>query len=207
VAAAGAILPRSFYARPVLEVARDCIGKILVCESRGTTLAGRIVEAEAYRGPEDRAAHSWAGRRTARTEAMFGPPGHAYILFIYGTHWHFNLVANAAGRPEAVLIRALEPLQGQGSMARRRKLPVTSPALCNGPGKLCQALGITARDYGRDLTLGQRLYLLDASRTPIQRTPRIGIAYAGLWAQKPWRFCEKASPYLSRPVPSGSSSP
>lgn len=190
----------------MLEVARDCIGKILVCETGGTTLAGRIVEAEAYRGPQDRAAHSWGGRRTARTEAMFGPPGHAYVFFIYGTHWHFNLVANAAGKPEAVLIRALQPLQGLASMARRRNLPVTSPALCNGPGKVCQALGIAARDYGRDLTLGQRLYLLDASRTQIQRTPRIGIAYAGLWAQKPWRFCERGSPYLSRPVPSGRSS-
>jgi DNA-3-methyladenine glycosylase len=179
-------------------VARDCIGKILVCENGSTRVAGRIVEAEAYRGPEDRAAHSWRGRRTPRTEAMFGSPGHAYVFFVYGMHWHFNLVTAAVDEPQAVLIRALEPLWGQQTMARRRGLPASSRQLLNGPGKLCQALGIGRNDYGHDLTLGKRLYLLDAPTVRSHRSPRIGIAYAGTWAHKPWRFTEPHSPYLSR---------
>jgi DNA-3-methyladenine glycosylase len=190
----------------VLQVARDCIGKILVCELAGKQLAGRIVEAEAYRGPQDRAAHSWQGRRTPRTEAMFGPPGHAYVFFVYGMHWHFNLVANAEGKPEAVLIRALEPLQGVEVMAQRRGKPSSARELCNGPGKLCQALGIARSDYGLDLTLGKRLYLLDAPAPRIERSPRIGIAYAGIWAHKPWRFTEFNSPYVSKVPPKAQSS-
>jgi 3-methyladenine DNA glycosylase Mpg len=106
----GPRLPRSFYARAVLQVARDCIGQILVHETPDGVVAGRIVEAEAYRGPEDRAAHSHGGRRTARTEAMFGPPGHAYVFLVYGLHWHVNLVTGPRGAPHAVLIRAVEPL-------------------------------------------------------------------------------------------------
>jgi DNA-3-methyladenine glycosylase len=113
-------LPRSFYARGVLTVARDAIGKILVLERESGVLAGRIVEAEAYRGPEDRAAHSFGGRRTARTEAMFGPPGHAYVFFVYGMHFHLNLVTTREGAPHAVLIRAVEPLEGIPEMAKRR---------------------------------------------------------------------------------------
>lgn len=194
----GAVLPRSFYARPVLQVARDCIGKILVCEVGTQRLAGRIVEAEAYRGPQDQAAHSWQGRRTPRTEAMFGPAGHAYVFFVYGMHWHFNLVANAVGKPEAVLIRALEPLAGSSEMARRRGLAETARDLSNGPGKLCQALGIGRDDYGLDLTAGKRLYLVDAPKARITRSPRIGIAYAGIWAHKPWRFSEPNNRYVSR---------
>src|SRR5262245_53998748 len=97
--ACGQVLPRSFYARPVLTVARSVIGKLLVTESEDGVTRGRIVESEAYRGPSDRAAHSFGGRRTPRTEAMFGPPGHAYVFFVYGMHWHFNLVAGQIGEP------------------------------------------------------------------------------------------------------------
>ncbi|HTM44076.1 MAG TPA: DNA-3-methyladenine glycosylase [Polyangiaceae bacterium] len=192
------VLPRSFYARPVLQVTRDVIGKVLVCELGKHTLAGRIVEAEAYRGPLDRAAHSFGGRRTARTEAMFGPPGHAYVFFVYGMHWHFNLVVNSPGKPEAVLIRAIEPLWGVELMAKRRQLKANSPLLSNGPGKLCQALGISERDYGHDLTVGRHLYLLDGPKVPIDRTTRIGIAYAGSWAAKPWRYFERNNRYVSQ---------
>ena len=103
-------LPRSFYARPVLVVARAAIGQWLVHRTRAGTVAGRVVETEAYRGPEDRAAHSHGGRRTARTASMFGPPGHAYVFFVYGLHHHFNLVTGAEGEPHAVLVRAVEPL-------------------------------------------------------------------------------------------------
>ncbi len=190
-------LPRGFYARPVLQVARDCIGKVLVYESERGTLAGRIVEAEAYRGPEDRAAHSYGGRRTARTEVMFGPPGFAYVFFVYGMHYHFNLVTTAVDEPHAVLIRAVEPLRGSAVMAERRKLPESSFALTNGPGKLCQAFGIDKRLYGADLTKGP-LYLCEGERhEKVLRSPRVGVAYAGDWAKKPWRFYEAGSPWVS----------
>jgi DNA-3-methyladenine glycosylase len=191
------ILPRSFYARPVLTVAREAIGKILVHESDGGRVAGRIVEAEAYRGPEDRAAHSYGGRRTKRTEAMFGPPGHAYVFFVYGMHWHVNLVTTAVGVPHAVLIRAVEPLEGIELMATRRGIGEKKTALTNGPGKVCQAFGIDARRYGADLCRGP-LVLLDGPAGAIGRSPRIGVDYAGAWAARPWRFFEKSSPYVSR---------
>ena len=189
-------LPRSFYARPVLTVARDVIGKILVHETPEGTVAGRIVEAEAYRGPEDRAAHSWNGRRTARTEAMYGPPGHAYVFFVYGMHWHVNLVTTREGAPHAVLIRAVEPLRGLPLMAERRGIAADLPALCNGPGKLCQAFAIGREQYGLDLS-GPPLYLLDGPRGKVVRAARIGVGYAGDWAHKPWRFFEQGNLYVS----------
>jgi DNA-3-methyladenine glycosylase len=189
-------LPRSFYARPVLQVARDCLGKILVHQGRRGTTSGRIVEAEAYRGPEDRAAHSWRGRPTPRTRAMFGPPGYAYVFFVYGMHWHFNLVTGKEGTPHAVLIRSLEPLEGLDLMAIRRGVAKDRVELTNGPGRLCQALGIDREQYGADLC-GDRIYLLDAPRSRARRTPRIGVDYAGAWAHKPWRFFEPDNLYVS----------
>jgi DNA-3-methyladenine glycosylase len=190
------ILNRDFYARPVLRVARDCIGKILVHESKQGRVSGRIVEAEAYRGPLDRAAHSFGGRRTARTEVMFGPPGYAYVFFLYGMHWNFNIVTTREGAPEAVLIRALEPLEGVELMAERRGMAPERRELTNGPGKLCQALGIDRALYGVDLTVGP-LVLLDAERRKVALSPRIGIDYAGEWAEKPWRFYDPTSRYVS----------
>jgi DNA-3-methyladenine glycosylase len=181
----------------VLTVARDCIGKVLVHDTPQGRVAGRIVEAEAYRGPEDRAAHSFGGRLTARTAAMFGPPGHAYVFLIYGLHWNFNLVTTADGTPHAVLIRAVEPLEGAALMARRRGVPATSVTLCNGPGKLCQAFGIDRRHYATDLTAGG-LFLADGPRGAVTRSPRIGVDYAGAWAEKPWRFSERGSRWVSK---------
>lgn len=198
-------LPRSFYARPVLTVAKDVIGKVLVHRTRQGLLAARIVEAEAYRGPEDRAAHSWGGRRTARTEAMYGPPGFAYVFFVYGMHWHMNLVTTREGAPHAVLLRALEPLLGAALMARRRGLPETNVNLSNGPGKLCQAFDITQRHYGADLTSGN-LFLSEGSppskRPKLGRSARIGVDYAEAWAEKPWRFFELGNRWVSRGRPS-----
>src|SRR3954463_14281141 len=138
---AGSKLPRSFYEGPVLEVARNAIGKILVHRSPEGVTAGRIVETEAYRGPQDRAAHSFRGR-TKRTEAMFGPGGHAYMFLLYGLSWAFNIVAGKEGEPHAVLVRALEPVAGLELMSSRRGFPADSKLLTNGPGKLCQALGL-----------------------------------------------------------------
>lgn len=190
-------LTREFYARPVLTVARACIGKLLVHRTEQGLAVGRIVETEAYRGPEDQAAHSFGGRRTARTEVMFGPPGYAYVFFVYGMHYQFNIVTTKEGAPHAVLVRAVEPMLGLEAMAGRRKLSVTSRDLCNGPGKLCQALAIGKSDYGADLC-GTRLFLADGAAVRAQTSARIGVAYAGDWAEKPWRFLDPKSPYVSR---------
>lgn len=194
-------LPREFYARPVLEVAEDCIGAVLVHRTEAGEISGRIVEAEAYRGPEDAAAHSFGGRRTARTEVMYGPAGHAYVFFVYGMHWNFNLVTGQVDEPQAVLIRAVEPLTGLALMAERRRMEATRRELTNGPGKLCQAFGIDRRHYGVDLC-GDELFLLAGPRGKVQRSPRIGVDYAGSWAKKPWRFSELGNPYVSLPRPS-----
>jgi len=190
-------LSRDFYARPVLTVARECIGKILVHRTSEGETAGRIVEVEAYRGPQDLAAHSARGL-TKRTAAMFGPPGHAYVFQLYGTCWAMNLVVAAEGKPHAVLIRALEPLRGLGLMAERRRKSPQSRELTNGPGKLTQALAITAADYGRDLcNAGLWLEADGCPRPSIGRSARINVDYAGAWAARPWRFYERGNRYVS----------
>jgi DNA-3-methyladenine glycosylase len=181
----------------VLTVARDCIGKILVRRTPDGAIGGRIVESEAYRGPLDLAAHSARGR-TKRTEAMFGPPGRAYVYLLYGISWAFNIVVAREGQPHAVLVRALEPVMGLDLMAIRRNFPADARLLTNGPGKLCMALGITRDDYGRDLT-GDDLYLLDGDCGKIARSPRINVDYAGDWAARPWRFYERGNRFVSVP--------
>ena len=195
-------LQREFYAQPVLTVARQCIGKILVHRTPEGAAAGRIVEAEAYRGPLDLAAHSARGLRTKRTAAMFGPPGHAYVYLLYGLSWAMNIVVALEGRPHAVLIRALEPVRGIELMVRRRNKTATSRELTNGPGKLTSALAITGADYGRDLC-GDELFLEesdgDIPRGRIGRSSRINVDYAGEWAALPWRFYEKGNRYVSVP--------
>ena len=192
-------LMREFYARPVLTVARECIGKVLVHRSAQGEVAGRIVEVEAYRGPSDRAAHSSRGL-TRRTAAMFGAPGHAYVYLLYGTCWAMNLVVAAEGEPHAVLIRALEPLRGLELMVHRRRRPAGSRELTNGPGKLTQALAITGADYGRDLC-GGALFLEEPDRPAgaVGRSPRINVDYAGAWAAKRWRFYERSNRFVSVP--------
>ncbi len=192
-------LAREFYAQPVLTVARQCIGKILVHRTPKGEAAGRIVEAEAYRGPRDLAAHSARGL-TKRTTAMFGPPGHAYVFLLYGASWAMNLVVASEGKPHAVLIRALEPVRGIELMVRRRSKPATSRELTNGPGKLTSALAITGADYGRDLC-GNELFLEEGDdeipRGKIGRSPRINVDYAGEWAALPWRFYQRGNRYVS----------
>jgi DNA-3-methyladenine glycosylase len=189
-------LSREFYARPVLVVARECIGKLLVHRTPEGVAGGRIVEAEAYRGPLDLAAHSSRGL-TRRTAAMFGPPGFAYIYQLYGTSWALNLVVAAEGQPHAVLIRALEPTLGIELIVRRRGRPHSSRELSNGPGKLTQALAITGAQYGADLC-GDEIFLEQTWLRPaIARSPRINVSYAGAWATKPWRFYERGNRYVS----------
>lgn len=194
-------LPRAFYRQPTLRVARALLGKTLVHATDAGVTAGRIVEVEAYRGPADRAAHSAGGHRSARNEVMWGPPGHAYVYFVYGMHHCVNVVCRPAGVPEAVLVRALEPVEGEALMRQRRRLPADAPAwrLCRGPGALCQAMGIARAENGADLGRGA-LRLLDAPMIParkVARTPRIGVAYAGPDAARPWRFLVRGSRAVS----------
>ncbi|MCW4002816.1 MAG: DNA-3-methyladenine glycosylase [Candidatus Bathyarchaeota archaeon] len=196
------ILQRPYYQRDTITVAKDLLGKILVHESAEGTTAGRIVETEAYRGPEDQAAHSSGGRRTARNEVMFGPKGHAYVYFIYGLYFCFNVTAGAVpGKPEAVLLRALEPVVGEEIMIKRRALAngnVTN--LTNGPSKLCMAMGISKAQNNTDLTASP-LYIKDAPPVPkedIVEATRIGVEYApDEWKNKPWRFYIKDNSYVS----------
>ncbi len=196
----GRALPRRFYLQPTLRVARQLLGKTLVHTTPDGVTAGRIVEVEAYRGPHDRAAHTAGGRRTARNEVMWGPPGRAYVYFVYGMHHCVNVVTQAAGRPEAVLIRALEPVAGEALMRRRRTLP-DAPAwrLCRGPGALCQAMGVARGENGVDIVRG-RLRVMDAAEVPaaqVLRTPRIGVDYAGAHAAWRWRFLVRGSRAVS----------
>ena len=181
----------------MLVVARECIGKILVRRNAAGEAAGRIVEAEAYRGPADLAAHSARGL-TKRTAAMYGPPGRAYVYLLYGISWALNLVVADEGEPHAVLIRALEPIRGLDLMARRRGQPPHSRLLTNGPGKLTQAMAITGEDYGRDLC-GDELFLEEPEHRAgaIGRSPRINVDYAGAWAARRWRFYERGNRYVS----------
>ncbi|MGI6632651.1 MAG: DNA-3-methyladenine glycosylase [Bacillota bacterium] len=141
-------LDRQFYSARALDVAPRLLGMVLARVTSEGVTAGRIIETEAYEAPEDRACHAFGGRRTRRTEVMYGPPGHAYVYFTYGMHWMLNVVAAAEGTPHAVLIRSIEPICGLSLMAKRRRgmLP-----LAEGPARLCQALGITGADNGVDL--------------------------------------------------------
>ena len=192
-------LPLELYAQGATQVAPLLLGKLLCHRTEEGLAAGMIVEAEAYCGPEDDAAHSFGGRRTARTEAMFGPPGRAYVFRIYGAHCCFNVVTAREGQPQAVLIRALRPVEGLALMARRRG--TEDPLqLCSGPGKLCQALGIGMEHYGADLQ-GPSLYLADYRDIPpdaIAVGPRVNVDYAQGFRDEPWRFFLKGEPYVSR---------
>ncbi len=191
--AGSSILEREFYARPAVEVARDCLGKILV---HGKT-AGRIVETEAYLGVSDRAAHAWSGI-TNRTRVIFGPPGHAYVYFIYGMYDCLNFTAEEEGKAGAVLIRAVEPLAGIETMKRRRRGAKRVEDLASGPGKLTLALGITRKQNGADLTKGalQVRKLLREPQFEITVTPRVGIRHCADW---PLRFLIAGNRFVSRP--------
>jgi DNA-3-methyladenine glycosylase len=192
-------LPRSFFARPSPEVGPDLLGRILVRKvSDGRLLTARIVEAEAYQ-EDDPASHSFRGR-TNRTEVMFGPPGHAYVYFTYGMHHCMNVVTGSTGEGSAVLLRAAEPLEGLEEMARRRG--TNDPrALCSGPGRLCQALGIDRAENGLDLVRGRLLWLLEGAPvapSTIRVGPRVGITSG---TERPWRFSVQGDRFVSRARP------
>jgi DNA-3-methyladenine glycosylase len=184
------ILPRAFYARPTLKVARDLIGARLVSILDGERLAGLITETEAYVGEKDLGSHAKAGR-TPRTLVMFGQPGHAYVYFTYGNHWMLNVVTERLDVAGAVLIRAIQPVEGIETMLRRRAGRDTF-----GPGKLAQALGITGEDNGIDLTIENgRLWIEEGVPVPARRVtkgPRVGLyTVPEPWKSKPYRFLVK----------------
>jgi DNA-3-methyladenine glycosylase len=195
-------LPREFYTRAnVLAVARQLLGKLLVVPAQdGTRVSGLIVETEGYRGPEDRASHAYGGRRTNRTETMYQIGGTTYVYFVYGMYHQFNVVTNLREIPHAVLVRALEPVEGIRWM-RQRRPGQSDHSLTNGPGKLCLALGID-RALDRADLLGDRVWIEEGegriSSFAIASGPRVGIDYAEEWAEKPWRFWLKSNPFVSR---------
>lgn len=189
-------LPREFYARETEIVARDLLGCVLECHAPEGVAAGRIVETEAYLGEHDLACHAASGR-TRRTEPLYGPAGTAYVYFIYGVHWCFNTVTREAGLPSAVLVRAIEPVEGLELMRARRRAARRDIDLTNGPGKLCAALGIDARHNALPLT---RPPLVVREGRPVPRarivvTPRIGITQSADW---PLRWYIADNPYVSR---------
>jgi DNA-3-methyladenine glycosylase len=182
-------LPRAFYARPTVAVARDLVGKVLVRRLGRRDLPARIVEVEAYLGPRDAASHARHGP-TPRVAVMFGPPGFLYVYFVYGMHHCMNFVTETDGVAGAVLIRAAEPLGGDDPRALR------------GPGKLCKGLGVTLADKGLDLTSGRAgLYVADDGAPPraLARSPRVGVDYAGPWAARHLRFYVRGHPSVSGP--------
>jgi DNA-3-methyladenine glycosylase len=194
-------LPLSFYqSGPVVQLARHLLGKHLVTVVDGHRCSGRIVETEAYNGIGDRASHAFGHRLTARTQTMYQPGGVAYVYRCYGIHQMFNVVCGPPGQPLAVLIRALLPLQGMGTMQDRRGGAVARQALCRGPGCLAKAMGIGLRQNGMSL-LGPQLYVADdgvaVQEADVCAGPRIGVAYAGPDAALPYRFFIKNEPCVS----------
>jgi DNA-3-methyladenine glycosylase len=187
-------LRREFYHRPTLKIARELLGKYLVVNMNGKKLSGKIVETEAYRGLYDPASHAYGGM-TPRNRIMFGEPGYAYVYFTYGMYYCLNVITERKGFPAAVLIRALEPIEGIEIMRRRRKKEKPED-LTSGPGKLCQAMGINETLNGADL-IGQTIYVEDRGEKAgkIVSTNRIGIDEG---KEKKWRFYLKDNRYISR---------
>ncbi len=197
-------LSRRFFRRDAATLARALLGQRLVSLVGGVRTAGVIVETEAYLGIEDKAAHTYGGRRTERNESMWGDGGHAYVYFVYGMHHCVNAVAGQAEEPMGVLIRALQPETGVSHMYARRVRARRDTELCSGPAKLCQALGITRTLNGVDLTRPGRLCIERRCLRPlptsaIQSGTRVGIGYAEEWQDAPLRFFVRESPHVSGP--------
>jgi len=188
-------LSREFYLRDGLTVARELIGKKIVTNLPEGVTGGIIVETEAYMGAIDAAAHTYRGK-TERTKIFYGAGGFVYVYLIYGMYICTNVVANVENVPEAVLIRALEPVDGVELMKRRRGKN-NLRGLCSGPGKLSQALGVTKNFYGADLC-GDKIFIEDGEKLPVLTTPRINVDYAGAAADYLWRFVAANSKFLSK---------
>lgn len=204
------ILDRDFYIRDTITVAKELLGKVLVHQTKDFSVAGRIVETEAYLGPEDKAAHSYGGRKTPRVEVMYNQGGWSYIFTIYGMYQCFNIVTEKQGLPQAVLIRALEPVDNVELMAQRRFSKTYHDLssrqikdLTNGPGKLCIAMALGKEQNKIDMCVRNSIddiYVYDDGYTDfdIEASARINIDYAEEYIHKPWRFTIKGNKYVSK---------
>lgn len=191
----------SFYQRQdVVQIAKELLGKILVTNSKGIITSGRIVESEAYAGQIDKASHASGGRRTDRNEIMYGEGGYAYVYLCYGIHHLFNVVTNSKEIPHAILIRALDPLEGVEEMLLRTNKKKLDHTLTRGPGNVSKALGILTKHTGLSL-LGNKIFIADDgatfSKKEIAASPRIGVDYAGKDALLPYRFYVRGNPFVS----------
>jgi len=195
-------LKRNFYLQPTLTVSKKLLGKYLVHRTKKGIISGKIVETEAYIGPQDKASHSFGGKVTPRNLAEYMEGGHIYIYLVYGMYWQLNISTAGQGKGECVLIRALEPTEGIQQMIKNRPKAKKRHDLANGPGKLCQALGFNKRHYGVDTVKNKEVWLEDRGqnfkKSDIIASRRIGIDYAEEWAKKPWRFYIKGSPFVSK---------
>ena len=192
----------SFYHRDdVLAIARELIGMVLVTNFEGRLTSGMIVETEAYAGVTDKASHAYGARHTARTGVMYQAGGVAYVYLCYGIHHLFNIVTNEADIPHAVLIRALQPLEGIDTMMERRRKALADYSLTRGPGSLAQALGLNTAHSGSSLLDNDHIWLEDRNMPAgeIISGPRIGVDYAGEDAALPYRFWQKGNKYVSKP--------
>lgn len=195
-ASARPITDRSWFDRPAVEVAPDLLGTLLIHEAPQGRVVGRIVEVEAYQGPEDLAAHSSRGL-TARNAVMFGPPGHLYVYLVYGLHHCANVVCGPGTKPEAVLLRAAQVIYGE-ALVRERRGDVPDERLAAGPGNLGAAFGIDRALNGADLLAGPLRLASGERPARIEGSARIGVDYAGAWAARPLRFSIADDPYRSR---------
>lgn len=194
-------LGAEFYQRKdVVKIAKELLGKILVTNWKGVTTSGRIVECEAYAGAIDKASHAWGGRRTGRNEIMYGEAGYTYVYLCYGIHHLFNVVTNSPEIPHAILVRALDPIDGVEKMLQRTNKKKLDHTLTRGPGNVSKSLGIQTKHSGLSL-LGDRIFITDDgrkySKMEIASSPRIGVDYAGNDASLPYRFYVKGNPYVS----------
>lgn len=205
-------LTRQFYTQPTLKIAKEILGNFLIHKIGNKKLVGKIVETEAYIGPDDLASHARGGRKTSRNAAEFLKGGHIYIYLVYGMYWQFNISTFKEGYPECILIRALEPIEGvkemyknrYGKSIRSNSLLISSVIsdLTNGPGKLCQAMGFDGSCYGLDMATSKKIWIEEGVKlikpSQIVSSPRIGIDYAGpVWSGKPWRFYIKDCGFIS----------
>ncbi|MGI8871183.1 MAG: DNA-3-methyladenine glycosylase [Candidatus Limnocylindria bacterium] len=191
------ITDRAWFDRPSPAVARDLVGMWLVHDAAGGRVAGRIVETEAYQGPEDLAAHSARGR-TERNAVMFGPAGHAYVYFVYGLHHCLNVVCGPGAKPEAVLLRAAAITEGQALARQRRGTAVPPVRLAAGPGNLTAAFGVDRAINGSDLISGPLWLATGSVPAIVIARPRVGVDYAGTWARRRLRFLAADDPHVSR---------
>jgi DNA-3-methyladenine glycosylase len=187
---------RSWFDRSAAEVAPDLLGALLIHDTASGLIAGRIVEVEAYLGPEDLAAHSSRGR-TPRNAVMFGAPGHLYVYLVYGMHHCANVVCGPGDKPEAVLLRAAAITEGV-ALARERRGGVTDVRLASGPGNLAAAFGIDRRHNGQDLLSGPIRLAMPSEAVQVERSQRVGVDYAGVWTDRPLRYMVRNDPHRSR---------